>query len=137
MDILLTRERAIQEHRKMLNWIADQYENHTDIFQSCKCIQELKTKYITTQTFYDKIMSGCFCCDYVFSHGRTCSSCPIDWGSSSLSNMCLFRDEDHKLNLYGVLQPQWFMDMSEETRLECAAIARQIANLPEREDDKD
>ena len=126
MDILLTRERAIQEHRKMWNWIADQYENHTDICQSCKCIQELKTKYITTQTFYDKIMFGCFCCDYVFSHGRTCSSCPIDWGSSSASNMCLFKDEDHKLNLYGIL------DMSEETMLECAAIARQIANLPER-----
>ena len=134
---VLTRERAIQEHRKMWNWIADQYENHTNIFQSRQCIQELKTKYIITQTSYDQIMFSCFCCEYVFSHGRTCSNCPIDWGSSSVSNMCLFRDESHKLNLYGILQPRWFINMSEETILECSAIARQIANLPERDSDED
>lgn len=29
----LTKKQAIEEHRKMWNWIADQYENNTDILE--------------------------------------------------------------------------------------------------------
>lgn len=43
----LTKEQAIQEHRKMWNWIADQYKN------GCiKYIYEVEQRYIDEYTNY-------------------------------------------------------------------------------------
>ena len=38
----LTKEQAIKEHRKMWNWIADQYEQHTDLIEKYKNVDSLK-----------------------------------------------------------------------------------------------
>lgn len=40
----LTKKRAIEEHRKMWNWIAEQYENETDI-SSDEAFRVLKEHY--------------------------------------------------------------------------------------------
>ena len=51
----LTKEQAVQEHRKMWNWIADQYENNTDILEQYYSIESIKEYYITQYFPKEKI----------------------------------------------------------------------------------
>ena len=127
----LTKEQAIKEHCNMWNWIADQYENKTKAFNKCGCIQELKHKYIDLYT-RDDVRCDCFCCEYSYNRDLGCKECPIDWDSTSDDSMCLYKDNNGTRHLYGEIQWKWFVDMSDDERFECARIARQIANLPER-----
>ena len=72
----LTKEQAIKEHRKMWNWIADQYKN------GCiKYIYEVEQRYINECTNYssDEIESDSFCCEY----SNLCSKIIINYLFSS------------------------------------------------------
>lgn len=106
----LTKKQAIQEHRKMWNWIADQYEN------SCnEHVEDLKSMYIKLNGFND-IKDNCFCCEYDQYHRGLCMSCPVIWGN----DICF---------VYG---SEYDCIRSIRNNKECAIVSRQIANLPER-----
>ena len=75
----LTKEQAIIEHRKMWNWIADQYKN-----RCINYIYDVEQKYIDECTNYssDEIESNSFCCEYCNQNdvSDSCDSCPLVWG---------------------------------------------------------
>lgn len=75
----LTKEQAIQEHRKMWNWIADQYENNADILEQCYSIESIKEYYVKQYFPKEEIAFDCFCCDYDERHDNWCNSCPIEF----------------------------------------------------------
>ena len=54
----LTKQKAIEEHRKMWNWIADQYEKGcvTDI-------HALKSEYMGETGLEGRLLHNCFCCE--------------------------------------------------------------------------
>lgn len=127
----LTKEQAIIEHRKMWNWIADQYENKTDLLNKTKCVNDLKHCYVSV-TFPGKtIENDCFCCEYDFEFGGICEYCPLEWDSIYDDCMCLAKDSDN-INLYGLIRGFNHNECSDDDYVYCASLARKIANLPER-----
>lgn len=120
----LTREQAITEHRKMWRWIAEQYENGKDIDP-----YRLKEIYLL-KNGYDApflIQSYCFLCEYTEElWDRECNNCPLIW---STTGNCMETSDGHR-GLYGQLMDCYFNlgDMEE-----CAELARQIAELPEKQ----
>ena len=135
----LTKEEAIREHRKMWNWIADQYEQgYAD------SVMYLKTRYLE-QYEHGKwcyITNKCFCCRYdttkraeIDCRGRRCCCCPIQWKSNVNQYMCCDHFEiGDELGLYSylcILSDQSMADHMADHK-ELAKLAREIANLPER-----
>ena len=122
----LTKEQAIEEHRKMWRWIAEETEKRQWIVD--------KDDYIK-QYFPDKhIYNNCFCCAYgdeQDKHGDfrsgMCTYCPIEWKSKSNHFMCVRKEfvSDNK-GLFRL-----WADTADWK--ESAKIAKQIAELPERE----
>ena len=83
--MLLTKEKAIEEHRKMWNWIADQYAAHVEI-----SLYDLKRQYCLE--YKKDAMNHCFCCEYNFfceandqeeneCNRGICAYCPVVWGT--------------------------------------------------------
>lgn len=66
----LTKKQAIEEHRKMWNWIADAIKNKEDwsVVESCydwsSLITDLKRHYLLNYKGqkYKDIRAVCFCC---------------------------------------------------------------------------
>lgn len=129
-------DRVIENHRKMWNWIADEYEYGATI-----PIQKLKEEYLD-MTYNSGISGHCFLCDYAGPSGHECNyafdctKCPLDWGTPSNSSVtegfCVDRMYyDDEEGLYGQL-----LELSYQNTLyrckDAAKLARQIANLPER-----
>lgn len=115
----LTREEAISEHRKMWNWIADEIEKE----KRDQYIEGLKKEYCDREGYY--IRSNCFCCEYT---KYICDYCPIEWKSEVEDSMCMQKyEEDDDEGLYALCCNE--LDWEEQAKL-----ARQIANLPERQD---
>lgn len=127
----LTKEQAVQEHRKMWNWIANQYEHKTDILEQYYSIESIKEYYITQYFPKEKIECDCFCCEYDRRYGSFCNACPIEWSSKLNLNKC-FDKSSTELNLYGKLYHMTCAFSCKSDSQELARIARQIANLPER-----
>lgn len=130
---------AIENHRKMWNWIADAYESGR-----VSPVPELKQEYLD-MTGNENILGHCFLCDYAgyssagCNYSYDCSKCLLDWGTPSNSSVtegfCMDRlylnDED---GLYGQLIR---LAYSKEVDFkERSDIARKIANLPVRSDTK-
>ena len=134
----LTKEQTIQEHRKMWNWIADQYKKRRRAN-----VGNLKDMYL-----YEKNMGGiyghCFLCNYAgnneSSYGNyafNCDQCLLQWPVPEDSNIedgyCV---DKYNLNdnygLYGMLEEGYNEKGSRLTFKEKENIAREIANLPER-----
>lgn len=119
----LTREEAINEHRKMWNWIADKLQS-----KDCKNYlnaDDIKAEYLKERYGDSKynLYYACFLCDYVSNLPiKRCLYCPLDWGE----------------NIYdcGIMPDGLFYKFSFLIRnnmgRESADIARQIANLPEK-----
>lgn len=122
----LTREQVIAEHRKMWKWIAEQYENG----KGANYLQAyiLKEKYLLANKYYDLYSSShlCFLCDYVHALGkrRICNECPLDWGATQ---SCMGTLEE--AGLYKQLRNCHCNKDYEK----CAKLARQIAELPEKQ----
>lgn len=136
----LTKEQAIEEHRKMWNWIADQYE------EGCaKDIHALKSEYMGETEIEGRLLHNCFCCEYaiekvvgMFSSAKDiasvphrCTQCPVIWGTEVYSH--LFPCE-HFFSAYKKLKRESceLDKLGVDSEL-CARFARAIANLPERE----
>lgn len=117
---MLTREQAIAEHRKMWNWIADSIEENQERLFICG----LKRKYCLEKGLC-KIKHFCFLCE--FTKGN-CDKCPLIWESDVTEYMC----EDAKY--YEDYEGIWSRCRETRDWKEQAALARQIANLPERTD---
>lgn len=117
MNGVLTKKEAVRKHRAMWNWIADYIEKKKE----GKCIPELKFMYLEEQ---DETPScSCYCCEYNNQLvDDDCEFCPVIWGSNS---GCYDEKSPYKRCLYE-------MDWQKQ-----ADLARQIADLPEREDDSE
>lgn len=138
----LTKEQTIEEHRKMWNWIADQYEkrNRADVYN-------LKSMYLQ-EKHMDWVLGHCFLCNYAgnneSSYGNyafNCDQCLLQWPVPQDSNIeegyCTDKyDLNDQYGLYGMLESEYDESgniLNILTFKEKANIARQIANLPERQ----
>ena len=70
-NIKLTKQQAIEGHRKMWNWIADEIERQ----KSECCIPLLKQCYCYKNKL--TLIEDCFCCEYN-NHYIKCQKCPLD-----------------------------------------------------------
>lgn len=123
----LTREQAIAEHRKMWNCISEKIEKS----ESVQGIEKLKDEYlgelIRKEYLYEYPVNGCFLFDYAYRenqenmlNAKFCIFCPVETESVKNRNVsCL-------AGLYVMIKRA-------DTWQEQAKLARQIANLPERE----
>ena len=129
---------AIENHRKMWNWIADAYESGR-----VSPVRELKHEYLN-MTGNKNILVDCFLCDYAgpsdvmcnSNYAFDCTKCPLDWGtpdnSSVTEGFCVDRlYYDDEEGLYGQLLQLTYANTTYRCK-DAAKLARQIANLPER-----
>jgi len=119
----LTREQAIEEHRKMWNWIADNIEEIRPEFAV-----EIKMRYLTNIRKLDEpINNHCFCCEYALfmahKYAGICIYCPLEWYNEE--NLCANLMAD---GLYDAFRTHILLKQYNEASI----IARQIANLQER-----
>ena len=128
----LTKAKAIQEHRKMWEWIADFIEvEEQKVHMDCFDIVDIKRKYISEHFPSEIIINNCFLCNYdtTVANG-TCEYCPVDFSHINCGTLhgCLH-------GLYGKASKAYRNFCYTSTRdnaKAAAAICRQIANLPER-----
>ena len=126
----LTKQQAIQEHRKMWNWIADQYKTGQKLN-----IRVLKKYYIYTVYPGEYVLNDCFCCEY--ERVEDCSRCLLIWGEAEGAT-CEYSDSWEYMNgykmtgIYAKLRKLTFE--KDFDNLEAERLARAIAILPERED---
>lgn len=112
-NIRLTKQQAIEGHRKMWNWIVDEIERK-------KCLSDiflLKQNYCCKNNF--TLENYCFCCEYT-KHSIKCTRCPLDWIETS--------------DCYVDTNSLYHKVLTSRSWKEQADLARQIANLPERKD---
>lgn len=110
----MTREEAIANHRKMWRWIADETERR-------QCVVD-KSNYFNAMGIpgKDRPLAQCYCCEYANDNSEgnyDCALCPIEWPTGSCGQ--------------GGLYHQWFYAYGNWR--ESAALARRIAELPEKE----
>ena len=130
----LTKEQAIEEHRKMWNWIADQYE------EGCTAdVYALKEEYMQKGELEGHILHNCFCCEYatqsIEAEGESrflkCSKCPVIWGTEMFD--ILFPCEHYNSKYQLLKSESCKLDKLNVNSELCVRLAREIANLPERE----
>lgn len=124
----LTRQRAIQEHRKMWNWIANESERLRNPVD--------KNAYLHKFFNHVYLTNECFLCDYSFficnneSFGsdakKMCDYCPLSWSASG-KERCMSNDYDGYYDL-------WEKAYIGGDYIEAARLARIIANLPEKQE---
>ena len=110
----LTKQQAIEGHRKMWNWIADKIERE----ERRVYISDLKKNYCRENNVV--LHNRCFCCEYSIYFDLSCEKCPVDWIKTK--HCC-----DNEKSLYNLV-------INASTWQEQAELARTIANLPERVD---
>ncbi|MGN1167183.1 MAG: hypothetical protein ACI4S2_12520 [Lachnospiraceae bacterium] len=110
---MISREKAIEEHRKMWRWLAD-YPGKD------------KWDYFIMTDYKCNLVNDCFLCDYAIeqsgSYKTMCEFCPLDWGERK---ECTAEDDN---GLYDL----WTQCMSTDDYKKAAEIAKEIAELPER-----
>ena len=121
----LTKTQAIEEHRKMWNWIADETERRREPVGKYSYLK----KYIYTGeglTKYGTIKDNCFLCEYTVNQSyRNCSSCPLDWAVGE--NKVRYCTESESLFT------KWYKAFAVDDWRTCAILAREIANLKEKQ----
>lgn len=111
-NLNLSKEEAIRNHRDMWNWIANEtLKRKRTIFK--------EDYFVAINIDYDDIPENyCYCCEYAYSYNPCYNTCPIHWsGDKSCINA----------------SSEYFLWVQEENYIKSAELARQIANLPERE----
>lgn len=109
----LTLERAVAEHRKMWNWIADATEKQKGVVLKSDYFRKFCDVYRNVPTLL------CWCCEYSSKSGDVgCESCPVEFDMTVTG--CL-----------GGLYDDYEEERDWKKRAE---IARRIANLPVRKD---
>ena len=132
-NLKLSKEETIKEHRKMWNWIADEImqldENET------VSIVDLKLSYFKTHEIPEHQIPEmhCYCCSYAIfitnDSDSFCKNCPIVWTKDAIDNKCVSLCSPYdKLNHLLPLRHEGI------DRKYLSSLAREIANLPERDD---
>ena len=134
----LTKEQTIQEHRKMWNWIADQYKKR------CRAdVCDLKCAYLHGKNM-KRIHGHCFLCNYAGNnesdygnYAFNCDQCLLQWPVPKDPNIedgyCVDKyNVNDNYGLYGMLLEGYNESGNRLVFKEKEDIARQIANLPER-----
>ena len=108
---LITKEEAIRNHRLMWNWIAD------ESLRQKRCVDkdEAFKHFGWGETL--AYNSYCWCCAYAHNY---CDKCLIEWGNC--------------LKCAGSIYDYWVMFKDYNDYIKAAEVAKQIANLPVRED---
>ena len=122
----LTKQEAVENHRKMWNWITEETLERKSIVGRFDYFREMGIGLGEDRPF---LLS--YCCEYDNQRKlevgyRICAHCPLDWGSKVDSCMCMDKYEIDDNN--GLLQ-KW---IKEKDYKKCAELAREIANLEER-----
>ena len=112
----MTKKEAIENHKKMWNWIAEKTLERKRIVKKYEYFLENKRSIVP--------LSRCYCCEYDIEHSveYPCSSCPIDFkgDNSFYKYFCMSKKSAFR---------NW-LEAKDYTKR--AELARQIANLPER-----
>ena len=112
----LSKAEAIRRHRLMWNWIADE-------------TIRLKRKVDKLEAFahftWNPVRALCWCCEYGRITHNSCSNCIMVWPGST----CVYADHDDENLIPTGLYKLWTYEQDPE---KSAALARQIAELPER-----
>lgn len=108
------RWRALKYHRKMWNSIADDIERNKRVVD----IVEAKSNFCRSNGF--NVSLNCFLCECA---DIECSTCPVTWGANKTDTCTLLHNGHDGLYTMCEYTGSWE---------EQAALARQIANLPER-----
>lgn len=146
----LTREQAIEEHRKMWNWIADEIEK-SEGSKSLRGLFYIKRKYLHQfegTDFYD-IYYDCFLCEYceytLYPNNSPskytdikCDDgklCPLKWknGCCITSEYAYFHNLFDKLLELNEPLSITLIRKKEKITHKCVELARKIANLPEKD----
>lgn len=108
----MTKQEAITKHREMWRWIAG-------IIEEKKCHVDIPSlKEIFCEGNHDYcIDNNCYLCEYVKYAGGCMKGCPLEWPGKS----CV--DKRNPIFLDVLYEQNWKKQ---------AALARQIAELPER-----
>lgn len=116
----MTKQEAIENHRKLWNWIANTSEKEN------RCVR--KGEYFSCFNL-KMIKNDCYCCEYT---GNDCCLWPIKWlGTGKTCDLqCIDSSnisKDWNKSEYGLWENT--VDVQE-----CIRLARIIANLPENPD---
>lgn len=116
----LTREEAIANFREHWNW----QSKHPKVDKEDAPMVRGK-----------RLTFDCFLCDYALQPDLTqivnCNKCPIQWPSMAKTFMC---EDSNDENRNDGLWLQWKDAHYRKDYKSSTAIAKQIANLPEREE---
>ena len=119
----ITFDKAIENHRKLWNWIADETKKR-------ECVV-YKFEYFKQNNISKIPLWNCYCCEYTADSIREikdCMKCPIDWGKNpcfSNSKQCGYAKVCYDLWYYAQMWGDW---------QSAAKYARQTANIPAREE---
>lgn len=121
---MMTKSEAIAAHRRLWNWIADKTIERKRIVR--------KTEYFAENNILNYPLNCCYCCDFANNSYQEnyCCDCPLDWQSEVEVMPC---ENLKKMNDDGGLYSQWCRECGSGEWKEAARIAREIANLPEKE----
>lgn len=108
----LTKKEALESHRKMWTWIANEIKEEKYVVN----IILLKKRYLGFSASH--IVNYCFLCDYDDRFYGDCKHCPVDTN----------------FDFYDCLGGLYEMCFNARTYEEQYELALEIANLPERED---
>lgn len=112
----LTKEEAIRRHRLMWNWIADETEKQERIITKEDAFEHFN---------WSEISMNCWCCEYDDLHRDGCHSCPIYWkGGHTIVAPCCNKETAFS---------KWVDARVTDNIIDAVKYAREIANLPERE----
>lgn len=104
----MTKQEAIEKHRKMWNWLADNPGKS-------------KSDYLEIYEPIVWLLNDCYLCEYA---NDNCDDCPLQWPHNECST--------HEQN---GLFDEWIKEMvCYEDYVRAAEIAKQIAQLPEKEE---
>lgn len=135
----ITKRQAIEEHRKMWNWIADETKKQKKCIDKIDYIMHAQLDRLKDYQLL-QTREHCFCCVYNRNEYNKksnpekfdCTNCPIDWNSKTKSYMCEHTDIDNWDGLYSKWSEAW----DNNDYRAASEIARKIANLPEKGDMK-
>ena len=108
MNNTLTLKEAVDKHRQLWNWIADE----------TKKIKKPASKHANPMVQEDHPDNDCYMCEYVGK--SSCENCPLQWGNKQ-QGCC----DNHSSPYY-----RWVREKNLMTFSDASNLARQIANLP-------
>ena len=127
----LTKSEAIELHRRMWLWIADE-----TLIRKRKVTEQ---DYFKEMGIYNKDIPpwrSCYCCEYNIQQKIKikkydwdkygCKYCPLNWNSKCDRRMCRNKN---KLDDYKGLMGKW---ADKKNYKKAAKLAKKIANLPEK-----